>query len=117
MSLVARHLEENGIPTLIIGSALDIVEHCGVARYLFVDFPLGNPCGKPWDKAMQSRIMAHALDFFARAERPTTEHSPETWGSDEWRVRYMEVSDANREALALKGEELRAQRATREPRA
>ena len=116
MSLVARHLEENGLPTVIIGSALDIVEHCGVARYLFVDFPLGNPCGKPWDKPMQSRIMTQALNLFVNATQPTTEHSPEQWGADEWKIRYMEVSDANREALALKGKELRAQRATREPR-
>ena len=32
MSLLARHLEENAIPTVLIGSARDIVEHCG-ARY------------------------------------------------------------------------------------
>ena len=104
------------MPTLIIGSALDIVEHCGVPRFLFVDFPLGNPCGKPWDTAMQSRIMSHVIEFFATADAPTTQYSPELWGSDEWRQRYMEVSDANREALALKGEELRKQRATRVPR-
>ena len=29
MSLVARHLEEGGISTVIIGSARDVVEHCG----------------------------------------------------------------------------------------
>jgi D-proline reductase (dithiol) PrdB len=33
VSLVARHLETNGIPTVIVGSALDIVEHCGVPRF------------------------------------------------------------------------------------
>ena len=48
LSLVARHLEANGLPTVIIGSALDVVEHCGVPRFLFTDFPLGNPCGHPW---------------------------------------------------------------------
>jgi len=47
----------------------------------------------------------------------TTEHSPERWGSDEWRARYMEVSDANREELARKGDEIRARRAARERRA
>ena len=40
MSLVARYLEAHGMPTVIIGSALDIVERCGVPRFLFVDFPL-----------------------------------------------------------------------------
>ena len=37
MSLVARILEEAGIPTVILGSAIDIVEHCGVPRFLFTD--------------------------------------------------------------------------------
>ena len=106
------------MPTVIIGSALDIVEHCAVPRYLFVDFPLGNPCGKPWDKAGQARIIEQGLGLFERASAPmTTEHSPERWGSDEWRARYMEVSDANREELARKGDELRARRAARERRA
>ena len=49
MSLISRYLEENGIPTVMIASAKDIVEHCGVARLLFVDYPLGNPCGEPSD--------------------------------------------------------------------
>ena len=63
MSLVARHLEEAGIPTVIIGSGRDIVEECGVPRFLFVDFPLGNPCGKPWDRDMQHAITGAALDL------------------------------------------------------
>ena len=51
MSLTARYLEAHGIPTVIIGSAWDIVEWCGVPRFLFADRPLGNPCGHPWDAA------------------------------------------------------------------
>jgi len=35
VSLVARHLETNGIPTVVLGCAKDIVEHCGVPRFLF----------------------------------------------------------------------------------
>ena len=53
MSLVARHLEANGVSTAVMGCARDIVEECGVARFVFTDFPLGNPCGKPWDEEMQ----------------------------------------------------------------
>lgn len=41
ISLVARYLEESSIPTVVIATARDIVEHCGVARLVFVDFPLG----------------------------------------------------------------------------
>ena len=57
VSLTARHLEAAGMPTVILGSALDVVEHCGVPRFLFTDFPLGNPCGKPFDTAMQEAIV------------------------------------------------------------
>ena len=65
VSLVGRHLEANGIPTVVIGSARDIVEQCGVARFLFTDFPLGNACGRPWDVDMQRAIVSMAFDLLA----------------------------------------------------
>jgi len=117
VSLVARHLEDNGIPTVILGSARDIVEHCGVPRFLFVDFPLGNPCGKPWDVDMQARIVHQALALFEAAHAPgTTVVSPERWGDDAWKHRYMAVTAENRAELARKGEELRQRRAVRQRR-
>jgi hypothetical protein len=117
LSLVSRHLEAHGMPTVIIGSARDIVEHCAVARFLFVDFPLGNPCGKPWDSAMQLRIVEQGIGLFETATAPmTTVESIEQWGDDSWRQRYMEVTLENRAALAQKGEDLRRERQQREPR-
>lgn len=105
------------MPTVIIGSALDIVEHCGVPRFLFVDFPLGNPCGKPWDRAMQQRIVRQAVSLFETIDAPqTTIVSSEVWGDDGWRDRYMAVNDANRDELARRGEELRRRRSSREHR-
>ena len=50
VSLVARHLEAHGIATVVMGCAKDIVEHAGVPRFLFSDFPLGNSAGKPHDR-------------------------------------------------------------------
>ncbi len=87
MSLVARHLEENGIPTVIIGAARDIVEHCGVSRFVFVDFPLGSPCGEPFDGDMQSRVVATALDLLETAKAPrTTITMPLAWsGGEAWK--------------------------------
>lgn len=118
MSLISRHLEANGIPTVIIGSALDIVECCAVARLLFVDFPLGNPCGKPWDTAMQLRIVRQGLELLATAHAPmTTQRSAEQWGDDDWRHRYMAVTAENRAELARQGDELRRNRQQRQPRA
>ena len=49
LSLVARHLEAAGIATVVMGCAKDIVEHVGVPRFLFSDFPLGNAAGRPND--------------------------------------------------------------------
>jgi D-proline reductase (dithiol) PrdB len=72
VSLVGRHLEANGIPTVIIGSALDVVEHCGVPRFYFTDFPLGNPCGHPWQPDMQREIVRQALTLFETAKTPRT---------------------------------------------
>ena len=113
MSLVARHLEENKIPTVVIGSARDIVEECGVARFLFTDFPLGNPFGKPWDKEMQGAIMGMALDLLQGAWQPrTTVQAPFVWSEDEtWRTAFMHVADEMREAYEKAGEARRAAQA------
>src|SRR4030095_9559329 len=48
MSLIARYLEANGIATVVMGCALDIVERCGVPRFLFRDFPLRHSAGRPF---------------------------------------------------------------------
>ena len=105
MSLVARYLEENNLSTVIIGSARDIVEECGVARFIFSDFPLGNPCGKPWDVAMQHSIMVMVLDLLERAWMPlTTVQTPFRWDNEEWREKFMRVDESNLETLAKEGE-------------
>ena len=84
MSLVARHLEAGGIPTVVIATARDIVEYCGVPRLLFVDFPLGNPCGVPFDVEMQSRVLDMGLDLLETATEPrTTVVAPFTWPKGE----------------------------------
>ena len=116
MSLVARHLEANGVSTAVMGCARDIVEECGVARFVFTDFPLGNPCGKPWDAGMQRSIVGSALTLLERAWMPrTTVQTPFVWDNDGWRDAFMRVDDGNREALIRQGEErrrLQAQRKT-----
>ena len=66
-------------------------------RFLFVDFPLGNPCGKPWDTSMQDRILNEALTLLESAfQSRTTVQSAEVWdasGEDPWRDRFMAVPD------------------------
>jgi hypothetical protein len=106
VSLVSRHLEANGIPTVVVGSARDIVEECGVARFLFSDFPLGNPCGKPYDVPMQRAIVAMALDLLESARLPrTTVQTPFQWSDDEtWKQNYARVDPDRVEALRRAGE-------------
>lgn len=109
MSLVARHLEANGIPTVVLGSAIDIVEYCSVPRYAHVDFPLGNPCGKPFDEPVQREIAQDALALFANAEQSnTTVRLPYQWSDDQgWRNAYARVDEDNRERLLQLGEQRR----------
>ena len=72
---------------MVIAAARDIVEHCGVARMLFVDFPLGNPCGEPGNVAMQRRIMDMALRVLETATEPrhVVEAGIEWRGGDAWK--------------------------------
>lgn len=109
MSLVGRHLEANGIATVVVGSARDIVEQCGVSRFLFSDFPLGNPCGRPSDRDMQRAIVGMALDLLETATVPrTTVQTPFVFSEDEsWKDAYARIDPARAEVLRRAGEERR----------
>ena len=113
MSLTARYLEANGIPTVLVGSARDIVEHCGVPRFLFTDFPLGNSCGRPGDVAMQRTVVGEALTLLEQAALPrTTAQSSCRWSEDEsWRECYMQVREEDAEQLRATGLERRRRQA------
>ena len=102
VSLVARHLEANGISTVVMGCARDIVEHCGVARFLFGDFPLGNSAGKPHDPASQEITLELALALLETAAEPrTTLQSPLRWSeSAEWKLDYSNAACLSPEELA-----------------
>ena len=102
MSLAARYLEEHGIPTVIMGCAKDIVEHCGVPRFLFSNFPLGNSAGRPFDEASQAETLELALRVLetARAAR-TTVQSPQRWREDaDWKLDYNNLAKLTPEDIA-----------------
>ncbi len=82
-------------------------------RFLFTDFPLGNPCGVPYDMAMQTAIVGMALDVLETARFPrTTVQTPYRWpNGDAWRENFMRVDESNIEELRRAGEERRAQQA------
>jgi hypothetical protein len=112
VSLTARHLEANGIATVLMGCARDIVEHAGVARFLFSDFPLGNSCGKPGDLESQRGLVAMALDLLETAIAPrTTVQSPYRWAEDpSWKDDFYRL-DLTPEQIAKAREEFDSQKA------
>jgi hypothetical protein len=102
VSLIARHLEANGIATVVMGCAKDIVEHAAVPRFLFNDFPLGNAAGKPHDPESQAVALDLALGLLATAAGPqTTMQSPLRWSSDaSWKRDYNNVAAMSEAEIA-----------------
>ena len=102
MSLVARHFEANGIPTVIMGCAKDIVEHCGVPRFLFSDFPLGNSAGRPFDLESQALTLELALRVLETAPAArTTVQSPLRWQEDaSWKLDFSNLDRMTPEQIA-----------------
>jgi D-proline reductase (dithiol) PrdB len=112
VSLVARHLEANGISTVVMGCAKDIVEHAAVPRFLFSDFPLGNSAGKPHDPDSQAFTLELALRLLESAPGSrTTVQSPLRWSADaSWKRDYNNVAMLGAEELARRRREFDAQK-------
>jgi hypothetical protein len=102
VSLAARYLEANGIPTVIMGCAKDIVEHCGVPRFLFSDFPLGNAAGRPFDADSQALTLELALRVLESAPAArTTVQSPLRWADDAaWKLDFSNLDRMTAEQIA-----------------
>ena len=113
VSLAARHLEENGISTVVMGCAKDIVEYCGVPRFLFSDFPLGNSAGKPHDPESHDRTLELALRVLEAAPGPrTTMQSPLRWREDaSWKLDYLNIDRIAPGELARRRREFDEQKA------
>jgi hypothetical protein len=120
VSLVARHLEANGIATVVMGCAKDIVEYAAVPRFLFSDFPLGNSAGKPHDAESQALTLELALRVLESAPGSrTTVQSPLRWSADPaWKLDYNNIERMPAEELARRRREFDAQKeAARQVRA
>jgi D-proline reductase (dithiol) PrdB len=93
VSLAARALERADIATVVMGCAKDIVEHVGVPRLLFSDFPLGNAAGRPRDVASQDLTLELALRVLEAAPAArTTVQSPLRWSDDpDWKLDYCNI--------------------------
>ena len=112
IGLVARHLEANGIPTVVMGCAKDIVEHAAVPRFLFSDFPLGNSAGKPHDPDSQAFTLELALRVLESAPAAqTTVQSPLRWSEEpSWKRDYNNIAALSPQELARRRAEFDAQK-------
>jgi D-proline reductase (dithiol) PrdB len=112
VSLVARHLEANGIATVVMGCAKDIVEHAAVPRFLFSDFPLGNSAGKPHDPASQALTLELALRVLDSAPgSQTTVQSPLRWSENaSWKRDYSNPALLSPEELGRRRREFEVQK-------
>ncbi len=70
VGLVARGIEQAGIPTLCMSSAWDLTFSVRPPRAVFVNFPLNHQTGKANDPALQRRILLDAFQAFERLWAP-----------------------------------------------
>jgi hypothetical protein len=112
VSLAARQLEANGIATVVMGCAKDIVEYGGVPRFLFSDFPLGNAAGRPHDRESQAFTLELALRVLETAPAArTTVQSPLLWSPDpSWKLDYSNLERLTSEEIQRRRREFDRQR-------
>jgi hypothetical protein len=95
-----------------MGCAKDIVEHVGVPRFLFSDFPLGNAAGRPNDAASQALTRSRANR--ARASAGTAHHgaitAPVERKSD-WKLDYCNIEQMSPEEIRRRRAEFDAGKA------
>src|SRR5262249_13054051 len=90
-----------------MGCAKDIVEHCGVPRFLFSDFPLGNSAGRPFANVSQAETRQRALPGLESAPGTrTTVQSQQRWSEDaSWKLDYNDLPKLTREKIAERRKE------------
>lgn len=70
MGLVARVVEQSGIPTINVSTGRDITALVRPPRSLFVNAPMGNTFGRPGDAERQREILREALALIQSATEP-----------------------------------------------
>jgi D-proline reductase (dithiol) PrdB len=79
--LVARVVEQAGIATVVVATGRDLTRQVMPPRSVFVNFPMGNPFGRPGDVEQQTRILEDALRLAASECAPgTLVDLPYEWG-------------------------------------
>jgi D-proline reductase (dithiol) PrdB len=118
VSLVARVLEAGGISTVTYTNARDIAASAGNPRQVFLNYPLGNPAGRPHDPENQRNVLRAGLKLLEEADRPgIIVDLPYVWSeSRAWMEKFMtdeqpfvsEEAEAQRQELLRKAREQKA---------
>ena len=118
MSLVARVLEQGGISTVTYTTARDIAASAGNPRQIFLNYPLGNPAGRPHDPENQRDVLRAGLKLLEEADRPgVIVDLPYVWSeSTLWMKKFMtadqpfisEDAEAQRQERLQKAREQKA---------
>ncbi len=83
MGLVARVIEEAGIPTVIISMMPAYQPSIGASRVAAVGHPFGRPLGNVGDAQTQRAVLRAALQVLATARTPgQVVHLPFQWPED-----------------------------------
>ncbi len=72
MPVLARRVEEAGIPTVLVTMMPATAAQLLTPRVVGVEFPFGHPFGMAGDRALQRRVLATALTVLAGAPVPGT---------------------------------------------
>jgi hypothetical protein len=72
VGLVARVIEESGIPTMLVATGRDLTSQVLPPRSLFVNFPMGNNFGRPGAVDQQRHILTRALELTWEITEPGT---------------------------------------------
>lgn len=81
--LVARTVEEAGIPTVCVSTGRDLSAQVKPPRTVFVNFPMGNAFGRPEDAGQQRQILVDALELAASGTTPgELVDLPYDWGEE-----------------------------------
>ncbi|MEM7218796.1 MAG: hypothetical protein AAF515_10555 [Pseudomonadota bacterium] len=94
MGLIARHLEANGIATVVLTSSIAITSAVNPPRAAYLDYPLGHTAGPPDGPRVQEQIVALALSQLRRNSPGSMLRLPFHWDdNDDWKDRVMREGD------------------------
>ena len=95
MCLIARHFETLGIPTLVLGSALDIMKAGRPPRAAFLNYPLGFEAGRFKDTVNQYEVIKQAVSLFDQMQKESIVNLDYQWEEGWEMVELRETSSSN----------------------